>query len=1358
MTEFIDLHCHSTYSLKDGIGHPKEIVARAKELGWTAAAITEHGWMGSAFPFYKACVENGIKPIIGCELYVVSDDLLGVNNKETRKASFHLTALALSIEGYQNLVAWNNVSMRRENFYYKPRISLEAMVEHAPHPLHHNVVLSGCLGGELCQMLLEASYGIGWKDQENLGGRGRKDQPGIEQAVRVGLSYVRAARSLFSNFFIEVQNHHIGKFIGRGYSAYESLLEHESVVRRGLLEIASATNTPVVVTNDSHLQTVGQRKAHVAMKASAWRQRDDEHYSHSQEQIISKYLPEYVYFGNYMRDMEAVADGLPSGALESISEIVAEANLRLDPLDNFGYCVEPNTRVLTRTLNWKKACDLVVGEKLLAFDEDLNGVHGDSASLRARRWRESQVQEKISRVLPCYRIVFESGAELISSDTHRWLVCVRDGKTATQVMWRTSNTINPGDRIPRYLNVWSKNRTWESGWVAGIFDGEGSVTAKRRVTANQVPGRIFNKMLRAVRNLGFQGSEYSYEGNSTDSIHIAGGISETLRFLGTVRPSRLLRTVVDRLAGSRLERIGIETVAFCEFLGNREVVALQTTTKTFFADGFGSHNSIPRSGYDDTERAMRRIAASRLKAAITRHGKAARKRFEHELESMGEFAHYLLLMSDFIRGAKERGILTNTRGSAANSFLCYCLEIHDVDSIEYGLVFTRFFNPARKKFPDIDIDVEKDRHEDFMQLVQEHMAALEGEGQVVPMCNLGTAANRKAFRMAAGALGMPKEEQDEISKLLPQMIDSGMVDEEQDAYEVLKEEYPQLYELASTMFDTLNNVGQHACAYLFGTKDRPIEQWVPLYLISSSGSLVTQYDMNALDDFGLVKGDFLRLRTLSVVKRTLSLLGQSPLDLEKIPLDDSATFEMLREGRTEGIFTLQGKENRKGCIEVGVETVHDVIASVALYRPALTRTGMHTKFNDRRFGREEIEYPHSLAEEILSSTNGIPVFQEQVMELGYAVGMNDAEVDEIYQAIKKAKGVGRHAKAAFEAIEPKFFKRAKKVMDRADAEAYWKLIMASQGYGFNKGHATSYGILAVRSAYLKANHPSEFFTALLDVYPEKHKYIAAARSEGFKFLPPSVNDSSAGFSFDRDTGGIRVGLARIKGLGPVAIREILAGQPYTSFDDFKERTTRRAVNATRIETLAGLGAFDCVGISAIPSDSLQLAALGFTLRKPRILKGVKVKHTKERGGDGKWHHRGREKGAEATEYMSSVSKLFWIPENATLDLKASPWAQVKTWLLQAVDENGIQFHIMVNEDKEWNVKILKFLYRHCQGKAIAIDGAVRSPFLQDGPMGYRFYSVTGGYKGEAQVFGVNEKILKTISKATQSGRVMRYAA
>jgi DNA polymerase-3 subunit alpha len=1091
MTNFIDLHAHSTFSSAmtagDAYGTPQQMVDRAVELGWSAVALTDHGWLGGAPALYKAAKKAGIKPIIGCEMYVTPDYLHGVRGKDADGHTFHLTVLALSKEGYENLVVWTTEAMLRDNYHRKPRISLFRMAEIAPNGLHHNVVLSGCLASELNRLLAE-SNGAG---------------------VAAGIEYVRQMKSLFPNFYIEVVDHALPKFENDSFPAYLQMLEREAAVREGLLLLAEITNTPLVVTNDSHMQKSGDRRAHIALKASGWRSRDDDHMGKSSESLIAKYLPDYTYFGHFMRDMEKVVardNGIPRSALENVADIVGEANICLEPIDNFTY-------------------------------------------------------------------------------------------------------------------------------------------------------------------------------------------------------------------------------------------------------------SIPPSGRDDPVDAIRRRISKRLRALSKQHGDVARVRVEHELKSMAGFADYLLLMSDFIKEAKRQGILTWTRGSAANSLLCYCLEIHEIDSIEYGLIFSRFFNPARKKLPDIDLDIDPERYEDFMRIVQEKMEPLVGKGQIVQISNWGTAANRRAFRMAAGALGMPKEEQDEIAKLLPQMIDSGMADEDTDEFMALREDYPELYEIASQVFDSITSVSQHACAWVFGTPERPVAEWVPLYLIASSGTLVTQYDFKTLEDFGLTKMDFLRLKTLAIVSKTMRMIGKSPLDFHtEIPLDDEDTFEMIGEGQVEGVHTLQGKETRQGVTVMKPESVHDIILAAALYRPANTREDKDKLYMERRRGGEVVDYPHEILEDVLGPTKGLSIFQEQAMEICYAAGLDDAFVDDVYQAIKKAKGAGRGAKEAFAALEGDFIKRARKFLgiSRGVAEALWETVQSFQGYGFNKGHATSYGLLGYKVAYLKCHHPAEFFAALLDVFPERSAYLAAARGEGYKFLPPDVNKSAAGFGIDKlQDNAIRVGISKVFRIGPTGTREVLRGKPFTDFDDFKERTSRTALKSTGIENLQKVGALESLGLERDREneDAIQFHVLGFTLKKPGAFRGCKPKHVAERVSSSGWRHLGRTKGLELTSGRASVSKLFWLPpyseieertkegkkKQSYLELKASPWANVKTWLLTAVDENGVPFHLMVNEDKEYEARLLKFLYEKCQGCVVSLDGMIRLPFVQSGPQGFRVFGVTGAYEADPQIWHLPAK-------------------
>lgn len=1094
----IDLHVHDTFSVLDGLGKPEDVVKRAQELKWPAVAITNHGNMMSAPVIYKAAKAAGLKPIIGCELYVTPDEFLGVQDKSAQSKSYHLTTLALSAEGYHNLVAWTTFSNRRDeefqNFYHKPRISLGAMADIAPFPLHHNVVLSGCLAGELLRYMLDPSRnGDLWTG---------------------AVFYVDMMKTLFPNFYLEIQNHRVEKFIDRGLTNYDELLKTEAVAQNLLIELHKITGVPIVVTNDSHMQWSKQRKSHLSLKIASWKHNEGAMDKMSPA-AINQQLQQYSYFGNYMRDMSEVADALPenlrSSAIQNVCDIISESNIVLDPLDSFSY-------------------------------------------------------------------------------------------------------------------------------------------------------------------------------------------------------------------------------------------------------------KIPKSGYDDPIAKMRRRSAKRLKELKKIHGDLAEERFEHEIKSMGEFAHYLILMSDFIRGAHKMGIRTHTRGSAANSILCYCLGIHDIDSIHYSLTFERFYNPSRKKLPDIDIDINPDRYDDFMRMVHERMEEEEGKGQVVKICNYGTFANRAAFRLVAESQGVDKEVIDEISKLLPSMIDSGMVDAEDDAFELIKEEYPQIYELAAGVFDSVKSISQHACAWLFGTKDRPIQQWIPLTLIASSNTLVTQYNYKIIDKyFGMVKGDFLRLKTLSVMDRTMQLAGL-PFDFE-IPLDDPETFEMLCKGDTEGVHSMQGKTQRQGCIEVQPKNVFDLIAIQALYRPSGTRTGFDKVFVARRHGKEKIKKIHPIADKHLKETYGLPIYQESTLDIGYSLGMSHEEIQQLLDAIKMAKGVGRGAAEAFEQLKPTFMSYAKKAGFSKEARIeLWRLIDAFQGYGFNKGHATSYGILADQTAFLKRHYPREFYTALLDVYPDKSKYIAAARGSGFRFDPPCVNFSQSGFSPGTNRDSIRVGLSRIKYLGPVAVREIVSSQPFSSFSDFQNRTSRRAINKTRIEVLSAIGAFDNLGVGRPDDfvlerrekgvlkkkvlkgkDLIEFVLLGFCLDTPEAMQGIKPLHTVKKNDRGEWQHKGYQSGVELTEGPTSVSKMFWIPPLPKEDIyekKASAWAKVKTTLVTAVDENGITFQLKANESKAKQVETLEFLASKCRGAVVCLDGAVRAPFLPDGksPLTFQLFNVSGAFRDDPQVFFDHPKI------------------
>src|SRR5215831_18093595 len=321
----IDLHCHSTFSIMDALGTPENVVERADELEWPAVALTEHGWMGSAPVLYQAAKAKGLKPILGCELYVTPDDWLGVQNAAARARSYHLTTIALSKEGYHNLVAWTTFANKRDaeeqNFYHKPRISLSAMFDIAPYSLHHNVVFSGCMSSELLRLFLDNTNG---------------------SLYPAALSYLDGVKALFPNFYLELQNHRVEKYMGAGFVNYEDLIEKEAHIQKFLIELHHLTNIPLVITNDSHMQHSSQRRPHLAMKAAMWK-RGEGAMDHMSDAAMARELENYSYFGNVMRRMDEVAEGLPKEiaqqALDNTRAITRECDIVLDPLDKFSYSI-----------------------------------------------------------------------------------------------------------------------------------------------------------------------------------------------------------------------------------------------------------------------------------------------------------------------------------------------------------------------------------------------------------------------------------------------------------------------------------------------------------------------------------------------------------------------------------------------------------------------------------------------------------------------------------------------------------------------------------------------------------------------------------------------------------------------------------------------------------------------------------------------------------------------------------------------------------------------------------------------------------------------------------------------------------
>jgi len=560
-----------------------------------------------------------------------------------------------------------------------------------------------------------------------------------------------------------------------------------------------------------------------------------------------------------------------------------------------------------------------------------------------------------------------------------------------------------------------------------------------------------------------------------------------------------------------------------------------------------------------------------------------RDRLEYEIsviKKMG-FAGYFLIVSDFIFYAKESGVPVGPgRGSAAGSLVAYSLGITDLDPIAHGLIFERFLNPARKSMPDIDVDFCIDGREDVYKYVVDKYGGGDYVAQIITFGKLKT---RAVIRDVGRALNIPLREVDAIAKMVPDVLnislDSALKQEPRLAE--LTEKDPNVAELIQ-ICRVLEGLPRHASTHAAGVviADRPLIDYLPLYK-GKKGEVVTQFDMKIVEKIGLVKFDFLGLRNLTVIAKTIELIGRQGKnvpDLEKIELTDSATYRLLAAGDTTGVFQLESSGMKDLLVRLKPESFDDIIALVALYRPGPMESGMIDDYVARKHGKKAVVYMVPELEPILKETYGVIVYQEQVMKIAADLAnYSMAEADDLRKAMGKkiveimARHRERFVQGAVENKVPE--KRAGKLFD---------LIEKFGGYGFNKSHSAAYALIAYHTAYLKAHFPVEFMASLLT--SEMHstdgvvKFIAECRHHDIPILPPDINESNIEFMVAGSQ--IRFGLVAVKNVGESAIESIIAcrtDKRFESLFDFCEQVDLKKVNKRVIESLIKCGAFDTSG-------------------------------------------------------------------------------------------------------------------------------------------------------------------------------------
>jgi DNA polymerase III subunit alpha len=562
-----------------------------------------------------------------------------------------------------------------------------------------------------------------------------------------------------------------------------------------------------------------------------------------------------------------------------------------------------------------------------------------------------------------------------------------------------------------------------------------------------------------------------------------------------------------------------------------------------------------------------------------RYGKVTpelQDRLKFELKTIKEmgFADYFLIVWDFISFAKRNGIGVGPgRGSAAGSLAAYCLEITDVDPMAYGLLFERFLNPGRKSMPDMDIDFSVHGRDQVINYVAEKY----GRDRVAQIITFGTMMARAAVRDAGRVLDIPYGTVDRVAKLIPEGPKVYLDDCLKPGAELKKaydedEVARQIVDLAKPLEGLVRQDSIHAAGVVIG--DRSLTDYVPLQQKGPDQEVVTQFAMGDVEALGLLKMDFLGLRNLDVIEKAEALVG---VDIAKIPLDDTKTYEMLARGESVGVFQFEGSGMRDSLRQVKPTQFEDLIALVALYRPG--PMGYIPVYAKRKAGQEQVSFPDERLKPITALTYGICIYQEQYMEIAKQLaGFTPAEADDLRKAI------GKKIHSLMASLKDKFLEGcATNNVTPAVANQLWKDMEQAQDYSFNKSHAACYALIAYRTAYLKAHWPAEYMAALISsVMSTKDRvpfYVAACDEMGIEVEPPDVNLSAEDFRVV--DGKIRFGLNAVKNVGESAVRSILAardeGGPFTSIWEFCERVDPQVVNKRALESLVKCGAFDSTG-------------------------------------------------------------------------------------------------------------------------------------------------------------------------------------
>ena len=625
-----------------------------------------------------------------------------------------------------------------------------------------------------------------------------------------------------------------------------------------------------------------------------------------------------------------------------------------------------------------------------------------------------------------------------------------------------------------------------------------------------------------------------------------------------------------------------EAIANTQEIASRVAIEIPLGTWTF------PKLDIPNGQSYESE--LRRIAYEGIEKRGIEKDAPTLERLEYELATITQkgFAPYFLVVADLLRYAHGNGILTNIRGSVAGSLVTYLTEITNIDPREYKLPFERFLNPERPSPPDIDMDFADNRRDEMIEYTKRKY----GEDKVAQIGTFGTMMARAVVRDVTRALGEPYSLGDRIAKLIPLGMQGFpmTIDQAIELTPELKEMYisepevKNVIDKAKRLEGCVRHISVHAAGVVI-TPD-PLIEYVPLQFDPKGGKIITQYDMHAVDDVGLLKFDFLGIRNLSILGDAVRLVKEhqnADVDIEKIPLDDKKTFNLLTRGETMGLFQLGGSGMTKYLKDLKPSSIHDINAMVALYRPGPIES--IPAYIARKHNPELVRYLDPRMKDILDQSHGVITYQDDVLLIAIKIaGYSWLEAD------KLRKAMGKKIPAEMRAQKEKFIKGSiENGLSASKAEELWRLIEPFAAYGFNKAHAASYGRVAYQTAYMKANFPGEYMTAVLTADSGDIEKIAEIIDEtkrmGIPVLPPDVNESYAHFTLikgsDNTPDTIRFGLESVKNVGTNIVQAIIEARAkkgkFTSITDFAERVQHKDFNKKSIESLAKCGALDSLG-------------------------------------------------------------------------------------------------------------------------------------------------------------------------------------